>query len=327
MTTPTIDSLLNLTNGDMKKINALITDNMQSEVPLIPQLAGYLISSGGKRLRPMLTIATAQMCGDKTGLAPLYGTCVEFIHTATLLHDDVVDESDIRRGKESAHTVWGNQAAVLVGDFLFSKAFQLMARADNANATTVLANASARLAEGEILQLLTTNNINTSMAEYMEMISAKTAVLFASACKVGGVLSNVNIEQQNALYSFGENLGLAFQMIDDALDYDGEIENIGKNAGDDFKEGKITLPLLAVLEKANTEEKSFLHRCIVDKNQTEDDLNKMITLIDKYDAINITHEHARIFGEKAKESLSIFKNSEHKTALFHAVDYAISRAY
>ena len=323
---PSIDTLLTLTKDDMSAIDTLILENMQSEVPLIPQLAGYLISAGGKRLRPMLTIATAKMCGDDSNLAPLYGTCVEFIHTATLLHDDVVDESDLRRGKASANTVWGNQATVLVGDFLFSRAFQLMSNADNSPATSVLADASARLAEGEILQLLTTSNVNTTMDEYLDMIGAKTAVLFAAASKTGGVLANADAQKQQALYNFGEFLGVAFQMIDDALDYDGNASDTGKNIGDDFKEGKITLPLLHVIKNADVSEKEFLHRCIVEKKQTNDDMETMQGLISKYSAIEATYNQANIYGKKAQNALDIFPDSVYKSALCEAVDYAIKRA-
>ena len=321
-----IKNLLRLTENDMKSVDKHIIKNMKSDVPLIPQLAGYLISAGGKRLRPMLAVATAKLCGYTGTHAPLYATCVEFIHTATLLHDDVVDESNMRRGQDSANTVWGNQAAVLVGDFLFSRAFQMMSGAGNTSTTQVIADASARLAEGEILQLLTSNNLDTTMEEYLDMIGAKTAVLFAASSMAGGVLANTDADKQDALYKFGEYLGVAFQMIDDALDYEGQATDMGKNSGDDFKEGKITLPLLAVLEKANTSEKEFLNRTISQKDQGDADMEIMQGLIKKYDAIATTYEMATLYGAKSKDALNLFPDSEYKIALCEAVEYAIRRA-
>ncbi len=330
---PSVDKILHLSKTDMDVVNSLIIKNMQSDVPLIPQLAAHLIDAGGKRLRPMLTCLTARMCGIDMDIiqqnqTTLYATCVEFIHTATLLHDDVIDESDIRRGQQSAHKVWGNQATVLVGDFLFSRAFDLMATAENTRATQVLSNASCRLAEGEILQLSTTQNMNTTIHMYLDMIKAKTAVLFAAAAKIGGVISNQPMPICDTLYMYGESLGVAFQMIDDALDYSVNGDTIGKNVGDDFKEGKITLPVLAVMENCTPNEKQFLTCTMGDRQQTEGDFEIMMGLMEKYDAIPYTLDMAKTYGDKAKQSLqSLPYDNDYKHALSEMVDYSIHRAY
>ncbi|MGB1360700.1 MAG: polyprenyl synthetase family protein [Alphaproteobacteria bacterium] len=322
-----IKTLLDISKDDMEKVNDIIIDNMRSDVPLIPQLAGYLINAGGKRIRPMLLCVVAGLLNNKSDKAPLFAGCVEFIHTATLLHDDVIDESDMRRGKETANNVWGNQATVLVGDFLFSRAFQLMAGSNQTDATQELANASSRLAEGEIMQLLTTNNLKTTTDEYIEMIGAKTAVLFSASCKVGAILAGADKTTQEKLYKFGENLGIAFQMIDDALDYADDNDQMDKNIGDDFKEGKITMPLLKVLNDGDTQVKEFLTRTIEKMEQTEDDLQTMLSYIKKYDAIKYTLDSAIKYGELAKEQLNDLPDGNHKTALIEAVDYAVKRAY
>jgi len=304
---------------------------MQSDIPLIPELAGYLINAGGKRIRPILVCVSYGLFKDKKtdndiNHIPLYSACVEFIHTATLLHDDVVDESDLRRGQKTAHNIWGNQAAVLVGDFLFSRAFQLMVDANNSKATKILANASTKLAEGEILQLLTTNNLNTTEDKYIEMISAKTAVLFSASCKIGALLAGANEQDCQKLNNYGENLGIAFQMIDDALDYLQDNNEIDKNIGDDFKEGKITMPLLKVLQDGNDDEQKFLVRCIKKMQQNENDLETMLSYINKYNAIEYTLNKALKYAKIAKQSIADFPNNDYKKALIEAVDYAVKRA-
>ena len=329
---PSIESILNLSKPDMQQVDDLIIAHMQSDIPLIPQLAGYLIHAGGKRIRPMLSCISARMCGINTHRqiqqTAIYATCVEFIHTATLLHDDVIDNSDMRRGHPSAHTVWGNQATVLVGDFLFSRAFDLMANSDVPSATQVLSNASCRLAEGEILQLQTTQNLHTSIAKYLAMIEAKTAVLFAAAAKVGGVIARQNTAVCNALYAYGENLGVAFQMVDDALDYHADADTMGKNIGDDFREGKTTLPVLTVWENATDTEKEFLNRTFAQGQQQQSDFKTMLELIEKYNALQTTFDMAKKYGDKAKQSLQqIPVQNAYKDALITMVDYAIYRVY
>ncbi len=335
-TKPSLDAILDLSKADMDKVNALILDNMQSDVTVIPELAGYLIAAGGKRIRPMLTCMTARMCGvhtkTKTETAlhqiPLYATCIEFIHTATLLHDDVIDESHMRRGQQSAHKIWGNKATVLVGDFLFARAFDLMANANNPAATQVLSHASRHLAEGEMLQLLNTQNMDTTIDMYLHTIKAKTAVLFAAAAKVGGVISNQSAAICDTLYTYGESLGTAFQMIDDALDYSANDATIGKNSGDDFKEGKITLPVLTVMEKCTADETHFLTRTIGNRQQTDGDFAKMCTLIEKYDAIAHTLDMAKTYGDKAKQNLHALPfNNTYTAALADMIDYAIYRTH
>ena len=322
-----IKTLLNITESDMNSVNDIIIKNMQSDVPLIPELAGYLISAGGKRIRPMLLCTVAGLFGEKNKNAPLFASCVEFIHTATLLHDDVVDESDIRRGQETANTIWGNQATVLVGDFLFSRAFKLMADSGCETATQILADASTRLAEGEIMQLLTTNNLNTTEDEYIEMIGAKTAVLFSASCRVGGILSGADETTCDKLYKFGEYLGIAFQMIDDALDYMADNEAIDKNIGDDFKEGKITMPLLKVLNDGDEKVKEFLTRTVANLEQTDEDLQTMMGYIKQFDAIKYTLDNAIKYADLAKAQIADLPESENKTALIEAVNYAVKRAY
>ena len=325
-----IKNLLNISKKQIEQVNDIIIENMQSDIPLIPELAGYLINAGGKRIRPILVCVSYGLFKDKQtdndiNHIPLYSACVEFIHTATLLHDDVVDESDLRRGQKTAHNIWGNQAAVLVGDFLFSRAFQLMVDANNSKATKILANASTKLAEGEILQLLTTNNLNTTEYKYIEMISAKTAVLFSASCKIGALLAGANEQDCQKLNNYGENLGIAFQMIDDALDYLQDNNEIDKNIGDDFKEGKITMPLLKVLQDGNDDEQKFLVRCIKKMQQNENDLETMLSYINKYDAIEYTLNKALKYAKIAKQSIANFPNNDYKKALIEAVDYAVKR--
>ncbi len=336
--------IINLTKCEMQAVNNLIIANMKSQIAIVPQIADYIISAGGKRLRPMLLVACYKLMekhfgkineADKnqpTNHCALYGACIEFIHTATLVHDDVVDESLLRRGEKTANTVWGNQVVVLVGDFLFSRAFYLMASA-NKRATKVLANASVTLAEGEIMQLLTTNNLDTKVDEYLKMIECKTAVLFSAACKVGSVLfsenNNFKAEQtQNLidnLENFGKYLGIAFQLTDDLLDYVGKPSNLGKDVGDDFKEGKITLPLLIVLQLATEKELKFLDKTIKNRNQQNGDFEIMIRLIEKYNAVELTEKEAMKYAEKATDELKQFKDSEMKTALEITAKMAIDR--
>ena len=256
---PSLDLLMKLVTQDLDKVNATILEHMQSPVHLIPQLAGHLIAAGGKRLRPMLTLGTAALCQYSGERHIKLAACVEFIHTATLLHDDVVDASELRRGKSTANSVWGNQPSVLVGDFLFSRAFQLMVSDGSLHVLKLLSNASAVIAEGEVHQLLTTNDTSTSESDYLEVIQSKTAELFSAAARIGAVVADRPKIEEEALAAYGTNLGVAFQLVDDALDYSARQAELGKTIGDDFSEGKITLPVILAFRRGNEEEKKFLN--------------------------------------------------------------------
>lgn len=322
-----IDDLTHLVADDMKAVNEAIVERMQSPVALIPQLAGHIVSAGGKRLRPMLTLASARLLdyqGDKhIGLA----ACVEFIHTATLLHDDVVDASDLRRGQESANAIWGNKSSVLVGDFLFSRSFELMVLADSLKVMEILSHASSVIAEGEVLQLMTANDTETTIDAYLEVIQAKTAQLFAAACHVGGLVAGASPEQEQALQDYGNNLGIAFQLIDDALDYSAQQAELGKTVGDDFKDGKLTLPVILAIERGSDEEKAFWKRTQEDQAFEEGDLSHALSLMEKHNTLNETVTRAETYGENAKSALSVFPDSPVKQALSDVVDFCIRRAY
>lgn len=323
-----VETLTNLVSDDLKAVNQAILERMQSPVVLIPQLAGHLIAAGGKRLRPMLTLASAQLLnydGDKhIGLA----ACVEFIHTATLLHDDVVDESDLRRGQESANAIWGNKASVLVGDFLFSRSFELMVQADSLKVMEILSHASSVIAEGEVLQLITANDADTTEKAYLEVIQAKTAQLFAAACHVGGLVAGATTAQEEALQSYGNNLGIAFQLIDDALDYNAKQEEMGKAVGDDFRDGKMTLPVILAVARGDAEEKTFWKRTQEDQDFQDGDLAHAMALLKKHNTIDDTVTRAREYGEKAIADLDeAFGDCPAKEALKGIVEFCIERAY
>ncbi len=326
-TQPSIDALVALTRDDIRDVNELIVRAMDSPVTLIPQLAGHIVSAGGKRLRPMMTLAAAQMCGytgrRHIGLA----ACVEFIHTATLLHDDVVDASDLRRGNASANAVWGNQASVLVGDFLFSRSFELMVADGSLPVLKVLSHASAVIAEGEVLQLTTTSNTQTSETAYLQVIRSKTAELFAAACQIGALVSDRPKVEEEALQAFGMNLGITFQLIDDVLDYSAKQAVLGKTVGDDFREGKITLPVILAYRRGDDEERAFWRRTLEDLDQTEHDLGHAQGLLAKHRALDDTVERARHYGAIARDAMGIFDDSPSKRALVDAIDFCIHRAY
>ncbi|MDP9128013.1 MAG: polyprenyl synthetase family protein, partial [Pseudomonadota bacterium] len=262
-----LDALTALVAEDMAAVNHLIIQRMESSVPLIPQLAGHIIAAGGKRLRPILTLASARLCGYQGLRHHKLAASVEFIHTATLLHDDVVDASSLRRGEPSANAMFGNQASVLVGDFLFSRAFQLMVEDGSIDVLRILSTASAVIAEGEVLQLTTTNDSGTSEQTYLEVVRAKTAELFAAACRIGAVVAGRPASEEEALRTFGLNLGIAFQIIDDALDYSAEQLRLGKTIGDDFREGKVTLPVILAIHRGNEAERAFWRRALDEQAQ------------------------------------------------------------
>lgn len=322
-----LTNLQNLVNDDMAEVNQVILDRMQSPVALIPQLAGHLIASGGKRLRPMLTLASAKLLGYEGKRHNKLAACVEFIHTATLLHDDVVDESSLRRGKQTANMVYGNQASVLVGDFLFSRSFELMIEDGSLKVLKILSSASSVIAEGEVLQLMTANDTSTTEEKYLEVISSKTAVLFAAACEIAAVVADRPASEEDALRDYGMNLGIAFQLVDDALDYSAKQATLGKTVGDDFREGKITLPIILAFRRGNDEERAFWTRCMVALKQNDEDLDQALQILTKHDTINDTLERATHYGKKAKDALAIFPDSSARDALMGIVDFCISRAY
>mgnify|MGYP002725714050 CR=1 FL=1 len=324
---PSLDHLSDLTADDLKLVNALIVRHMDSPVEMIPQLAGHIIAAGGKRLRPMLTLASARMCGYKGTRHLGLAASVEFIHTATLLHDDVVDESDLRRGLASANAVFGNKASVLVGDFLFSRSFQLMVGDGSLKVLEILSNASAVIAEGEVMQLITTNDTQTGEAAYLDVIKAKTAKLFAAACKIGAVVAERPAGEEKALDTFGMNLGIAFQVVDDVLDYSAKQATLGKSIGDDFKEGKISLPVILAFHRGNDDERAFWRRTLEDLDQSEGDLEHAIHLLGKHSALDDSVERARHYGSIARDALGLFPESPQKTAFNELIDFCIERAY
>ncbi|MDF1794727.1 MAG: polyprenyl synthetase family protein [Thalassobaculaceae bacterium] len=316
-----------LVADDLAKVNETIIREMHSPVALIPQLAGHIVASGGKRLRPMLTLAAAGLVGYEGERHVDLAACVEFIHTATLLHDDVVDESDLRRGQDTANAVWGNQASVLVGDFLFSRAFQLMVADGSLKVLKILSDASAIIAEGEVHQLVTTNDVETTEAAYLQVIESKTAVLFAAAAQIGAVVAERPQSEETALESFGRNLGVAFQLVDDVLDYSAEQEALGKTVGDDFREGKVTLPVILAYAAGDAEERAFWTRTINDLDQTDDDLGHAQALMRKHGTIALTLERARAYADAAHRDLDLFAPTAHRRAMEEVIDFCVDRAY
>jgi len=321
-----LGALASLLEADMQACNRAIVARMNSPVPLIPQLAAHIVAAGGKRLRPLLTLGCARMCGYAAGERHVQlAACVEFIHTATLLHDDVVDESQLRRGLASANAVFGNKASVLVGDFLFARAFQLMVEDGSLEVLDILSRAAATIAEGEVLQLATQNDLSTDEARYLDVIKGKTAALFAAACQVGAVVANRPAAEGAALAEYGMALGIAFQLVDDALDYAADQEVLGKTVGDDFREGKVTLPVLAAFHAGDAEEQAFWRRTIEESEQTEDDLRHALRLIEQRGAIPATLRRAAGFAAEAKQALAIFPDSKLRQGLMAVADYTVSR--
>ena len=320
------DQLANIFIDDMDAVDKLIKQRMASkEAPRIPEVTAHLIDAGGKRLRPMLTLAAAKMCGNKTPYHIHLAATVEFIHTATLLHDDVVDESQQRRGRPTANLLWDNQSSVLVGDYLFSRSFQLMVETGNLRVLDILANASAKIAEGEVLQLTVAQNLNTPEDTYLKVIRGKTAALFEAACKVGGVISYADEKIIDALAAYGDALGISFQITDDLLDYAGESSNLGKSVGDDFRERKMSLPLIKVLTKADQKEKNFWIRTIEKGDQQDDDLDHALELMIKHGALEETRKDALYWANKAKQAMNTLPESEIRNALMDLSDYVVRR--
>lgn len=322
---PSIQPLVDLAAGGMEDVNQIILSKAGSNVELIPEIARHLISSGGKRLRPMLTLACADMFDYQGNGHVVLAASVEFMHTATLLHDDVVDESDMRRGKLAARKLWGNQASVLVGDYLLGQAFKMMVDVGSLEALRILSEASAIIAEGEVLQLGAAKNIQTSEADYLRVIEAKTAALFAAAAEVGPVIAGRGAAEKLAARTYGLELGYAFQLVDDALDYGGSSANLGKDIGDDFREGKITLPVVLAVSRGNAEERAFWKRCMEGDSVEDGDLERAIELLTRHGAIAETVERARAYGDNALKALENLPAGVHTDALADTVGFCISR--
>jgi len=320
-----IDGLVGLARPGMERVNQLILDKAGSDVKMIPEVANHLINSGGKRLRPMLTIASAEMFGYEGDGHIKLAASVEFMHTATLLHDDVVDESDRRRSKPTARMIWGNQASVLVGDFLLGQAFRMMVDVGEMDALDVLSTASAIIAEGEVMQLSAAKKLSTTEDDYLAVIKAKTAALFLAACEVGPIVAGMGADERAALRSYGLNLGLAFQLVDDVLDYGGNANDLGKNVGDDFREGKITLPVLLAYRRGSDEERIFWRESLEDGDNGDERLERARGLMSRHGALADTIGRARHFGAIARDALAPMPAGPQKTALLEVVDFCISR--
>lgn len=320
-----VENLSRLVAADMEAVNAHILEACKNHVELIPTISAHLIAAGGKRLRPMLTIASAKLCEHEGKRHINLAAAVEFMHTATLLHDDVVDESNKRRGAATANFIWGNKASVLVGDYLLGKAFQMMVSDGSLDVLRILSDAAAHIAEGEVMQLSTTRNINTTYDQYIQVVQAKTAELFAAACEVGGAIEE---RHQKELRAFGDNFGIAFQIIDDALDYSANPEKFGKTVGDDFREGKVTLPVIYAYEAANAADKKFWQEIIEGGDtSTAENLATASRMIKESGAFEKSVKTAREYADKAKKSLSAFKDSEVKAALIEVVDFCVNREF
>lgn len=316
--------------ADMQACNQVIVDRMQSSVALIPQLAAHLVAAGGKRLRPLLTLASARLCGYNNQDGRMrhveIAACVEFIHTATLLHDDVVDDSQLRRGLASANAIFGNKASVLVGDFLFARSFQILTADASLDVMAILSAASATLAEGEVMQMTTQNDLSTSVEQYLQVIYGKTAALFAAACESGAIIGDVTFAEREALRVYGANLGMAFQLVDDALDYSADQAVLGKEVGDDFKEGKVTLPVLAAYEAGSEQDRVFWRRVIEECEQQPEDLDAALALIAQTNAIGVTLAKAEEYAALARQALQGFPDNELKALLLETASYSASRA-
>jgi octaprenyl-diphosphate synthase len=316
-----------LTAQGMNSVNAVILDRMQSEVPLIPALAGHLISGGGKRMRPMLTIASAALCDYQGARHHRLAAAVEFIHTATLLHDDVVDGSDLRRGKSAANIVFGNPATVLVGDFLFTRAFELMVEDGSLKVLKILSSASSVIAEGEVDQLTAQRHIETSEERYLSIIGAKTAALFAAACRISAVVAERGEAEERALEEYGRNLGIAFQLVDDAIDYDSDATEMGKGRGDDFREGKMTLPVILAYARGSAEERQFWQDAIAGFRTEDEDLAHAVGLIASHDTVSATRDRARHFAQRAIDAIAGFPAGEARSAMVEAAEFVVARRY
>ena len=319
------DRLAKALADEMAQVNDMIRARMASEhAPRIPEVTAHLVEAGGKRIRPMMTLAAAKMCGYDGPYHINLAATVEFIHTATLLHDDVVDESSQRRGRATANLLWDNKSSILVGDYLFARAFQLMVEAESLTVLDILSNASATIAEGEVLQMTAAQDLETDEATYLKVVRGKTAALFSAATEVGGVIANAPAEHTKALFDFGDALGISFQIVDDLLDYDGSLA-IGKNIGDDFSERKLTLPVIKAVAMADAEERAFWVKTIEKGKQDDGDFEHALSLLKKHDTLNATRTEALEWRDKAKASLSIIPQSELRDMLLDLADYVVAR--
>jgi len=318
-----LEQIVSLCAPDMDRVNACIQESLKSDVVLINQIANYIVASGGKRLRPMLHTLCANACGYQQHNHIPLAAIIEFIHTATLLHDDIVDESDLRRGQRSAHAVWGNAASVLVGDFLYSRSFQMMVGIDSMRVMEVLADTTNTIAEGEVQQLLNMGDPEVNQQRYLQVIENKTAKLFEAACKLAAIISDQPIEIEKALAMYGNRLGSAFQIADDVLDYNGEAATMGKNAGEDLAEGKPTLPLILARERCNDKERELLDTAI--RNGGAEDLNPVLTIIKNTGSINSAMEFAKAHALEARQSIAILPESPWRAALEQLADYSVDR--
>ena len=324
---PSLDPLMAMVGNAMNGVNAVILERMQSKVALIPELAGHLIAGGGKRMRPMLTLASASLLGYPGTRHHRLAAAVEFIHTATLLHDDVVDGSGLRRGKRTANLIWGNPASVLVGDILFSRALELMVEDGSLKVLRLLSHASAVLAEGEVAQLTAQRRVETDEDHYLEIISAKTAALVAAACRVAPVVAEASEDAELALECYGRNLGIAFQLSDDVIDYASDEATMGKGVGDDFRDGKMTLPVILAFARGTADDRAFWRAAIGGERIADSDLAHATGLLKSTDALADTIERARQYGRRAIDALAMFPPSKAKSALTEAAEFAVARAY
>jgi octaprenyl-diphosphate synthase len=322
-----VEALVTLVAADMGRVNQTILAHAGSHVAMIPEIANHLIASGGKRLRPMLTLATAGLCGYTGEGHVKLAAAVEFMHTATLLHDDVVDESDMRRGKLAARMLWGNEATVLVGDYLLGQAFKMMVEVGSLPCLDVLSSAAVVIAEGEVMQLAAAKDTATSEDDYLAVIRAKTAALFGAASEVGPTLARRPKAEIAACRGYGINLGIAFQLIDDALDYGGTSAKLGKNVGDDFREGKITLPVVLSFRRGSEHERAFWRHTLEQGEIGDGDLETAIATMHKHRSLEDTVERARHYGAMARDALELFPASAWKAALIDVVDFCIERAH
>ena len=323
---PNLELLYSLIHDDLKQVNGVILARIKQDVPLIYSVAEHIIASGGKRIRPAMLLIAAQLCGYQGARHISLAASIEFIHTATLLHDDVVDESKLRRGLPTANEQFGNKASVLVGDFLLSQAFQIMVEDGSLAALAILSDASSVISKGEVLQLMAEGDMSTTEADYLTVITAKTAVLFASAAELGAVAADKEAERA-ALREFGMSVGIAFQLVDDALDYHANQATLGKTVGDDFREGKITLPVLIALKNASPDEQTFWARTMSEHEQKEGDLAQAMAYLHQHKAIPLTIEMASNYAKRAKASLASFPASAAREAMLELADFCVNRAF
>ncbi len=324
---PSLDPLIALVAPELNQVNSVILDRMQSEVALIPELAGHLIAGGGKRMRPMLTLAAARLLDYPGSRHHKLAACVEFIHTATLLHDDVVDGSGLRRGRRTANLIWGNPASVLVGDFLFSRSFELMVEDGSLRVLRILSNASAVIAEGEVNQLTAQRQVTIGEDRYLDIISAKTAALFAAATRIAAVVAERDEAAELALDAYGRNLGIAFQLVDDAIDYSSDAGTMGKGQGDDFRDGKVTLPVILAYARGRDADRAFWKSAMQGERTSDDDLAHACRLLEQTNALADTLERARLYARRAIDALAIFPQGAARAAMTEAAEFAVLRAY